>query len=258
MDDWGPMGSHVYLCGRLVVTGPTLVIDERELPGRQGRLALALLCLERRRPVAVERLVTALWGDEPPPDPAGALASIISKLRGALRRCCDVGPDVISATTGTYQLRLPIDCAVDLEDARTAIDRAEGARRRGEPAPAWADATVATSVARRGFLPGETGDWVRSVQRELERIARRGYDTLTWVWTTRGDGVLATAMAEHAVEIAPLHEPAWRTLMATHACFGSRADALRSYRRCREVLGEQLGVAPDAETTELYAQLLAT
>ena len=46
--------------------------------------------------------------------------------------------------------------------------------------------------------------------------------------------------------------------MATHACFGSRADALRAYRRCTEVLGEQLGVAPDAETTELYAQLLAT
>ena len=136
---------------------PRLVIDERELPGRQGRLALALLCLERRRPVAVDRLVTALWGDEPPPDPAGALASIISKLRGALRRCCDVGPDVISATAGSYQLRLPIDCAVDLEDARTAIDRAEGARRRGEPGPAWADATVATSIARRGFLPGETG-----------------------------------------------------------------------------------------------------
>ena len=117
---------------------------------------------------------------------------------------------------------------------------------------------MATSIARRGFLPGETVDWVLGVQRELERIARRGYDTLTWVWTTRGDGVLATAMAEHAVEIAPLHEPAWRTLMATHARFGSRADALRAYRRCMEVLGEQLGVAPDAETTELYAQLLAT
>jgi DNA-binding SARP family transcriptional activator len=117
---------------------------------------------------------------------------------------------------------------------------------------------VATSIARRGFLPGETGDWVLAVQRELDRIARRGYDTLTWVWTARGDGVLATAMAEHAVDLAPLHEPAWRTLMATPATFGSRADAVRVYRRCRDVLGEQLGVLPDAETTELYTRLLAT
>jgi DNA-binding SARP family transcriptional activator len=258
VDDWGLMGSHVYLCGRIAISGAGPGIDERELPGRQGRLALALLCLERRRPVSVDRLVGALWDDDPPPDPAGALASIVSKLRSALRRCCEVGPDVISAAAGTYQLRLPIDCAVDLEDARTAIDRAEGARRRGEPDPAWADATVATSIARRGFLPGETGDWALAVQRELERIARRGYDTLTWVWTTRDDGVLATAMAEHAVEMAPLHEPAWRSLMATHARFGSRADALRAYRRCMEVLGEQLGVLPDVETTELYTQLLAT
>jgi DNA-binding SARP family transcriptional activator len=252
------MGGHVYLCGRIAVGHDDCVIDERELSGRQGRLALAMLCVERRRPVSVDRLVAALWDDDPPPDAAGALASIISKLRGTLRQIRGVGPDVISATAGTYQLRLPIDCAVDLEDARTAIDQAEGARRRGDPAAAWAAATVATSIARRGFLPGETGDWVLAVQRELDRIARRGYDTLTWVWTTRGDGVLATAMAEHAVDLAPLHEPAWRTLMATHATFGSRADAVRVYRRCRDVLGEQLGVLPDAETTELYTRLLAT
>ncbi len=251
------MGSHVYLCGRMAISGAVL-IEEQELPGRQGRLALALLCLERRRPVAVDRLVAVLWADDPPPDAAGALASIVSKLRKILRRCCDTGPDVISGTIGTYQLRLPIDCTVDLEDARTAIDRAEGARWRGETGPAWADATVATSIARRGFLPGETGPWVLAVQRELEHIARRGYDTLAWVWTVRGNAELATTMAEHAVEIAPLHEPAWRTLMVTHAHFGSRADAVRAYRRCKEALGEQLGVPPDAETTNLYTQMLAT
>ena len=97
-----------------------------------------------------------------------------------------------------------------------------------------------------------------AVQRELDRIVQRGYDALTWVWTTRGDAVLATAMAEHAVELAPLHEPAWRTLMSTHARFGSRADAIRAYRRCQDVLRDQLGVRPDPETTKLYAHLLAT
>ncbi len=251
------MGSHVYLCGRMVLSGAVL-IDEQDLPGRQGRLALALLCVERRRPVGVDRLVAVLWGDDAPPDAAGAVASIVSKLRKVLRQACDTGPDVISSTVGTYQLRLPFDCTIDLEDARTAIDRAEGARRRGDAGRAWGDATVAASIASRGFLPGETGQWVLTVQRELEHIARRGYDTLAWVWTIRGNAVLAAAMAEHAVEIAPLHEPAWRTLMATHAHFGSRADAVRAYRRCKDALGEQLGVPPDAETTNLYTQLLAT
>ena len=250
------MGTHVYLCGRLAIVGGDDIIDERALPGRQGRLAFALLCLDRRHPVAIDRLVQTVWEDDPPPDAAGALASIVSKLRTILRRLDGVGPDVITATSGTYQLRLPIDCSIDLEDARNAIDRAEGARRRDDPGRAWAAATVATSIARRGFLVGETSGWTIAVQDELDRIARRGFDTLAWVWSARGDAVLATDMAERAVHIAPLHEPAWRALMITHARFGNRADAVRAYRRCQDVLREHLGVHPDGETTRLYTQLL--
>ena len=94
------------------------------------------------------------------------------------------------------------------------------------------------------------------MQREVDRIARRGFDCLAWVWTVRGEGVLATAMAERAVELEPLHEPAWRALMATQAQFGSRADAVRTYTRCRDLLRDELGVSPDAETDRLYSQLL--
>ena len=159
------MGTHVYLCGRIAVAGGDRAIDERELPGRQGRLALALLCLDRRRPVSVDRLVTALWDENPPPDPAGSLASVVSKLRAVLWRAGDVGPDVIATGAGTYHLRLPVDSAIDLEDARHAIDHAEGARRRDDVGATWADATVATSIVRRGFLPGESADWVLAVQR---------------------------------------------------------------------------------------------
>ena len=252
------MGTRVYLCGRLALAGPDSVVDERELPGRQGRLALAMLCLERRRPVSIDRLVDALWDERPPPDPTGALASIISKLRTVLRRAGGGGPDVISTATGTYHLRLPTGSSVDIEEARHAIDQADGARRRDDTGEAWAQATIATAIGRRGFLPGETAAWVVAVQRELDQVTRRGFDCLTWVWTTRGNGELAAAMAELAVELAPLHEPAWRTLMATHARFGSRADAVRTYRRCQDVLREELGVDPDAETTRLYAQLLST
>ena len=251
------MGIRIHLCGRIALVGDDCLIDERELPGRQGRLALAVLCLDRRRPISVGRLIDSLWDENPPPDADGALASIVSKLRVILRRAGAPGPDVITAGSGCYQLRLPAASTVDLESARNAIDQAEGARRRGDEGLAWANATVAVSIARRGFLVGESAAWVLAVQRELARMTRRGYDCLAWVWTIRGDGVLATAMAEHAVDVEPLHEPAWRALMATQAQFGSRADAVRTYWRCREVLRHELGVSPDAETLRLYDQLLA-
>jgi SARP family transcriptional regulator, regulator of embCAB operon len=250
------MALRIYLCGRIGLVGDDGAVDERDLPGRQGRLAFARLCLEQGRPVSSDRLIECVWGLEPPLDASGALASIISKLRVLLSRAA--GPDqaAIVARTGTYELRLPGASRVDLQDARNAIDLAEGDRRRHAVEAAWANGTVAVSIARRGFLPSESAPWVRAVSAELERVALRGLDCLTWVWTERDNGVLATAMAQQAVELAPLHEPAWRALMITQAEFGSRADALRTYSRCREVLGDELGVPPDPATVELYESLL--
>ena len=251
------MVLRIHLCGRLTVVDDLVAIDERELPGRQGRLALARLCMEHGRPIASDHLIDCLWGEQPPHDAVGALASIISKLRVVLRRVGGNEHATIVGGGGTYELRLPNASTVDLQDARNAIDRAEGDRRRGDVRGAWANATVAISIARRGFLPSEQAVWVRTVGAELERVALRGYDCLTWVWTTRDDGVLATAMAQQAVDLAPLHEPAWRTLMIVQADFGSRADALRTYRRCRDTLRTELGVAPDPATVELYGRLIS-
>jgi DNA-binding SARP family transcriptional activator len=251
------MAIGIHLCGRVTVVGDNGIVDERDLPGRQGRLALALLCIERGRPVSSTRLIDCLWADEPPRDAGGALASIVSKLRVMVKRVDIAEPAVLVAGAGTYELRLPGASTVDLQDARNAIDQAEGNRRQQDVGAAWANASIAVTIARRGFLPGENAAWVQAVRTELERTTLRGLDCLTWVWTTRGDGVLATAMAQQAVDLAPLHEPAWRALMTAQAEFGSRADALRTYSRCREVLSSELGVPPDPATVRLYERLVS-
>ena len=46
-------------------------VDERDLPGRQGRLAFVRFCLEQGRPVSSERLIDCLWGDERRTTPRG-------------------------------------------------------------------------------------------------------------------------------------------------------------------------------------------
>ncbi len=49
-----------------------------------------------------------------------------------------------------------------------------------------------------------------------------------------------------------LHEPAHRQLMEIYALAGQRAAALRQYQECERLLEEELGAAPEAETTSLY------
>jgi hypothetical protein len=52
--------------------------------------------------------------------------ALVSKLRAALRKLGVERPHGIASDGGTYQFAVP-SAWIDVEDARTAIDRAEGA-----------------------------------------------------------------------------------------------------------------------------------
>ena len=59
-----------------------------------------------------------------------------------------------------------------------------------------------------------------------------------------------------AVAHEPLNETAHRELMNSWARMGETARAVRHYRELEELLREQVGVPPAAETTALYRRLL--
>ena len=145
---------RVYLTGTIRVERGTVLLDESHLPGRQGRVAFAMLSAERDRAVSTDELSEQLWGGAPPDAWEVALRSIVSKLRGALGRVGLDGHGWIEHAFGCYQLRLPSDAWVDLEAASDAVHRAEAALRDGDPDDAMGWSRAATAIARRGFLPG--------------------------------------------------------------------------------------------------------
>jgi DNA-binding SARP family transcriptional activator/Tfp pilus assembly protein PilF len=84
----------------------------------------------------------------------------------------------------------------------------------------------------------------RELAGALERLAR-GRGAL-------GEWEPAVAHARRWLALDVLHEPAHRLLMQLYAWSDGRAAALRQYRECVRILGEELGVAPLEETTALY------
>ncbi|MCP4008233.1 MAG: hypothetical protein GY726_01835, partial [Proteobacteria bacterium] len=57
------------------------------------------------------------------------------------------------------------------------------------------------------------------------------------------------------VEQDPLGESGWRLLMRSYQGHSDRSHALMAFRRCSEVLQKELGVEPEAETSELCLQI---
>src|SRR5215208_2957503 len=154
------MSLRIYLTGRVIVgDNGTILLDERRLMGRQGRLAFAHLAYEHLRAVSRGELAEELWLGSVPPSWERSLSALISKLRALL---ASIGiPDVaLTSSFGHYQLLLPADVWIDLEAASEAIDRAETALRGERPQESWGWAHVAYQISRRPFLMGEEGPWV--------------------------------------------------------------------------------------------------
>ena len=81
-----------------------------------------------------------------------AITAVISKLRKTL--ALPGIEDCLESADGCYEFRWRESVWVDLREAINAIDRAEGALRRGETKSAWTNATVASAMLTRRFLPG--------------------------------------------------------------------------------------------------------
>jgi DNA-binding SARP family transcriptional activator len=62
----------------------------------------------------------------------------------------------------------------------------------------------------------------------------------------------AIALYERGIEVDALAEDLYRRLMQCHLAQGRHADAARVYRRCRDMLSVQLGIAPSADTEALF------
>lgn len=246
----------VFLAGRIAVEAEGVVIDERHFPGRQGRLLFAYLVAEHGRAVPRDELADVLWGDTPPATWEKALSVLASKLRGVLSASGLDGRTSLTAAFGCYRLDLPDETWVDVLAAESASRQAERFLAAGELERATAAATLAESLARGLFLPGDDGPWVEVKRRELAEVRARAFTILAETSLGTGDVVEAVRWADLAIESEPFRESGYRLLMKAHVAGGNRAEALQVYERCRLLLAEELGAYPSPETESIYRDLL--
>ena len=217
------------------VDGAPLVVDTRKA------VAILVLLGVERRPYARDELAAMLWPESDDESARSALRRTLSVLRSALGGRWVVADRSAVALDGDG---VHVDLA-DLEAAASSGDHA-GLRR-------------AASLARGPFLAGfslrdspDFDDWRATRAVAVERLVGDVLERLATTAEADGDMSGAIAAASRRLDLDPLDEPARRQLMALLARAGDRAGAIRQYRAGVAVLERELGVAPLAETTDLY------
>src|SRR5437867_1519716 len=173
------------------ILGATEVRDEArrlELPTGRARSLLALLILHVGEPVAAERIIDELWGEDPPRTAGTVVQGLISRLRRALEPGrAKAGPSAILKTAGTGYCLVVAPESVDANRFKGLLDRARGATLEERPeiladalsmwrGPALADFTYEPFAQRAIAALEELRTQAIEDRVEAELSLRRGGD----------------------------------------------------------------------------------
>jgi DNA-binding SARP family transcriptional activator len=99
-------------------------------------------------------------------------------------------------------------------------------------------------------------DWVDAERERFRQLRLRRLDQLSEHALRRREFGVALQAALAAVALGPLRESAHRRVMLVHLAEDNPSEALRQYDEVRQLLRDELGLAPSATTRAVVANLL--
>ncbi|MEV5575521.1 AfsR/SARP family transcriptional regulator, partial [Spirillospora sp. NPDC052269] len=222
--------------------------DRLQLGGVKQRTLLAGLALRAGRPVSSDRIITWLWGEEPPTTAVQQLHKQISHLRALLR------PGSIERHAQGYTLHVESD-ELDLAMMETAAKAGRALLAEGRFQEA-AERFRAALLTWRGRSISDAAPGLSSDGHFLEE--RRLAAALEWADAELILGGSAELVARLRLLVAehPYQERLWAQLILAFYRAGRVADALGSYEECRAVLADGLGLDPGVELRRLQQAIL--
>jgi DNA-binding SARP family transcriptional activator len=254
--DW-PWRLRVQVLGPLAVWRDELPLRWAGKAQRKPLELLALLAAHPGGPIDARTLINTLWPSLEADAPKASLEMAVSRLRKLLEL-----PEAVLVSDGSVAL----DPALVWCDAGAFEALADELQRALHRPDAQANEAALAGRAERLFelyrdrlLGSETVSGRMSAARE--RLASSYYRAVI-AWgarlESRGEWAAAIALYERALTREILAEPIYRALMRAQLALGERAEALRTFRRCRELLAAVLNTTPAAETMALFHEASAT
>ena len=222
--------------------------DGREiaLPGKRPQALLAYLALQPDYSQSREHLATLLWGDRFEEQARRSLRQCLLTLRRALG---DENATVIVSERESLRL----------DGARFEVDarRFETLTSTADPEELERGVELYSGDLLEGFSikAEEFASWLT---RERGRLRERAVDALvrlSRLQAEAGETEKALRTARKVPEIDPVREDGHRLLMRLYDLAGKRAEALKQYQICEQILRRELDVIPEEETVRLATEI---
>jgi DNA-binding SARP family transcriptional activator/predicted ATPase len=215
----------------------------------KGKALLAFLAITGE-PCRRETLATLLWSELSDSEARTNLRVVLSNLRQFLA-------PYLLITRETVGLDPRSAPWIDVEAFEQALEQSRHAADIGQ-------LQAAVALYRGDLLAGFTvpdatlfDEWVAGQRERLRQLALFALHELATKYVARHTYLAGIQTLNQLLTLDPWREEAHRQLMELYARSGQRSAALAQYALCRQVLADELGIAPADETQALYHAILA-
>jgi LuxR family maltose regulon positive regulatory protein len=251
-ENW-PWPMKIFTLGRfgLLKEGNAVKSSKK---GQQKPLSMlkALIALGGRD-IKEEQLTDLLWPDAEGDAAYNAFTTTLSRLRKLLG---------IEEAIKCKEGRITLDsryCWVDSWVFERLVGKIEELWEQGQSKPSTEEVIRLTEKAitmyRGHFLSADDEHWALSCRERLRSKFLRLVTKLGECLERTGQCEKAVEYYQRALEVDNLAEEFYQHLMVCYQHLGQQAEAMRVYKRCRNVLSTVFGIEPSSRTETIYKSL---
>jgi DNA-binding SARP family transcriptional activator len=215
-------------------------VETRVAANRQRLIALLALTGPQNRSF----VAGALWPD-------GSETQAQANLRSTLSRLQMSGLDIVQSVGDLLRLRPDVD--VDIHELTRCAEAVVHEPLTQAPPPG----TVLLLQQGGELLAGWYDDWVSTHRERLRQLRLHALEMVATMLNADGRYAEALEAALRAVALEPLRESAHRTVTQVHLAEGNHFEAIRQYRRYRNLLFRELGIEPSDRMLRLVQPIIA-
>ncbi len=218
--------------------------------GSKTETFLCSLALKQEYCALRDVLLNILWPNMQTPFAAQSLNSLVYSLNKLLGDGAGSAPSVVY-DDGSYRLNVQAGVRVDVENFQTLAHAGQERERAGDRSGSMMLYQRAIKLYRGDLRAGAD---VQAVM-ERERLRALYLTLLARVADysfAQGDYAACLESALALLANDPYREDAHRLLMRCYVRNGERAQALRQYKLCEQILRSEFDAAPEPSTRALY------
>jgi DNA-binding SARP family transcriptional activator len=218
--------------------------------GGKAEQLLSILAMSHRSGVHRETLIERIWPDTEPALSNQCLNTLVHGLKTQFADALGGRPPVVHRQSH-YILNLDGGLTVDALEFESAVDAGHRLLSAGATTAAIESYERAVNLYRGDLMSGS--DITALLERErLRAICLTTLARLGDAHFELANFELALGYATRLLGIDPCREDAHRMTMRAYVRLGARAQALRQYKMCQQILADEYDAVPEPATEQLF------